>query len=147
MGLGGYAADIARMAGYPPDHPRLTYALGYAEQVLASILGHLEDRTLTYSVTPTEEVRYVAIPPGEVLSASAQGRLVRPGLYRLDTPTTGTLTFSIRQNWTGANPLVLRAAADLVAAYLALPDLDAPRVFPPSLRAVLAQIVGGGVVG
>lgn len=147
MGLGGYAAEIARMAGYPPDHPRLLPALGYAESVLTQYLGHLEDRQVVYSPSIPTAVRYIALPPGELVASSVPGRLVRPGLFLADAPVSGQVSFTVRQNWTGENPLVLRAAAALVAAYLALPDTEAKRFLPPEVRTLLAQLVGTGVVG
>lgn len=146
--LAPYAAVIAQMAGYPVDHPRLALALEYAEGELTAALGHLEDRTITYSVTPDYPVRIIALPPGEVLTASAPGGQRAPGLWELASPAEPgqTYTFTVRQRWTGENPAILRAAAEIVAHYLSLPEPDAAARWP-GLRRALGVLRGAGVVG
>jgi len=143
-----YTAEIAALAGFRPDHPGLSQAIRYAEAVLTSRLGPLQDREATYTLVLDSPREVVPIPRGEVVEGPP-GALLGPGYYRLENPQPGqALTFRVVKRLSPeSNPAVLRAAAELAQAFLMVPEPGrATPTFSPTL-ALLEKEYGPGVGG
>lgn len=144
--LDPYAQEIARMAGFRGDEPGFQEALAYAERVLTARYGPLAERVEEYTYTPSDPVRFVPLPGGEVVEAPP-GRLVSPRMYALDQEATPgePLTFRLRVDLDpGHNPLVLRAAAELAQRYMVVADPTATQrqTITPAMRE-LEALFGG----